>query len=72
MAPAARLEVVMERVGAATVRARLTDLAWAGLPASVTLAVKAKLPEAVGVPDRAPEDDSVMPAGRAPAVIDHM
>ena len=35
---------------------------------SVLVMVKLKLPPAVGVPDSAPADDSVMPTGSAPAV----
>jgi hypothetical protein len=42
-----------------------------GLVLSVTLAVKLKVPVAVGVPLRAPAEVSVIPAGSAPELIVH-
>jgi hypothetical protein len=49
-----------------------TDCVCAGLPASVTVAVKLEVPVAVGVPEITPVADvSVRPAGRLPAVMDH-
>jgi hypothetical protein len=52
---------------------RATDLVCAGLPASVTVAVKAAVPVAVGVPEIRPVVVlRVSPAGRAPAVTDQV
>ena len=39
-----------------------------GVVASVTFTVKLKEPEAVGVPEIVPPDESVRPAGKAPAL----
>jgi hypothetical protein len=49
-----------------------TDLVWAGLPLSFTVAVKLKVPTAVGVPEIPPPVASVSPAGRLPTVIDQV
>ena len=57
---------------AATVIERLTDLVRAGVPLSVTVAVKLVVPLAVGVPEITPVCEKVRPAGRFPAVIDHV
>jgi hypothetical protein len=56
---------------AATTIERGTDLVCAGLPLSVTIAVKLVVPVAVGVPESSPVAGvRVSPAGRPPAVID--
>jgi hypothetical protein len=50
-----------------------TDWDWAGLPLSVTLAVKLEVPPAVGVPEITPVVAArVRPAGRLPDVIDQV
>jgi len=51
---------------------RLSDfvaVCGVGVVASVTLAVKLKEPEAVGVPEMAPAEESVRPAGKAPELM---
>lgn len=59
----------VEDVPAATTIERAADLVCTGLPASVTVTVKAEVPDAVGVPEIAPvAEDKVMPAGRLPVV----
>ena len=40
-----------------------------GVVESVALAVKLKEPEAVGVPEMVPAEDSVRPAGNAPELM---
>ncbi len=56
----------------ATTMERATDLVCAGLPASVTVAVKLKVPVAVGVPEMTPVAGArLSPAGRLP-VRDHV
>jgi hypothetical protein len=40
-----------------------------GVVESVTLAVKLKEPEAVGVPEMVPAEESVRPAGKAPELM---
>lgn len=56
---------------AATTIEREVDLVCAGLPASVTIAVKFAVPVAVGVPEIRPVAGvRVSPAGRLPAVTD--
>jgi hypothetical protein len=58
---------------AATVIDVATDWVWAGLPLSVTLAVKFEVPLAVGVPDITPVVAArVRPAGKLPDVIAHV
>lgn len=48
------------------------DVVCAGLPLSVTVAVRFEFPPAVGVPEIVPVAAvSVNPAGRLPDVIDH-
>lgn len=66
------VEIVNGRgIGAVTTIDRATDLVCAGLPASVTVAVKVAVPVVVGVPEIRPVVvPRVSPAGRAPAVID--
>ena len=50
-----------------------TVAVWAGLLESSTVSVKAEVPLAVGVPEMIPvEALSVSPAGRLPAVTDHV
>jgi hypothetical protein len=52
---------------------RATDLVCAGLLASVTVAVKAEVPVAVGVPEIKPLfADKVSPAGRLPVVTNQV
>jgi len=51
---------------------RLIDLVSAGVLLSVTVAVKLLVPLAVGVPEIAPVGERVRPAGRLPAVSDHV
>ncbi len=59
--------------GAAMTSERETDLVCAGLPASVTVAVKLDVALAVGVPEMRPVPAiKVRPAGRLPAVIDQV
>ena len=68
------LEVVIVSAGgvaAAITIEREPDLVWAGLPPSVTVAVKVLVPVAVGVPEIRPVVEfRPSPAGRLPAVID--
>jgi len=60
-------------VGPATTSERLTDLVFAGLPASMTLTVNLLVPVAVGVPEISPVlAVSVSPAGRLPDVMDQV
>jgi hypothetical protein len=72
--PEGKDEVVIARaLGAlATVIAKLADFVWAGLPLSLTFAVKLDVPPAVGVPAIAPEVDRDNPEGRLPEVIDQV
>jgi hypothetical protein len=63
--------VIVRAVDATTIES-VADLVCAGLPASVTVAVKLNVPLAVGVPEIRPVDEaSERPAGRLPDVIDH-
>jgi hypothetical protein len=48
---------------------RVAVAVWAGTAESVTVTVKLKVPNAVGVPERTPAGLSVSPVGRAPDVI---
>ena len=57
---------------AATVTERLIDLVSTGVLLSVTVAVKLAVPLAVGVPEIAPVCERVRPAGKLPAVSDHV
>jgi hypothetical protein len=55
---------------AATVRVNdLVVVCAVGVVESVTLAVKLKEPDAVGVPEIVPAEDSVRPPGKAPALM---
>jgi hypothetical protein len=55
---------------AATVRVKdFVAVCAVGVVASVTLAVKLKGPEAVGVPEMVPTEDRVRPAGKAPELM---
>jgi hypothetical protein len=67
-------EVIVRVAGeaAATTIEAATDFVWAGLPLSVTVAVKLDVPLAVGVPEIAPLTDRLRPAGRLPEVIDQL
>jgi shikimate kinase len=47
---------------------RLAVAVWAGVAESVTVTVKLKVPDAVGVPDNTPAELSVIPVGSAPDV----
>lgn len=59
-------------VGAMTSES-VTDLVWAGEPASVTAAVKVAVPLAVGVPEIRPVDVFMLsPAGRLPETKDQV
>ena len=67
----ASLIVNVEGAGAVTAIESGTDCVCAGLPASVTIAVKFAVPLALGVPEITPvAEASERPAGRLPAVID--
>jgi hypothetical protein len=71
--PGSEAEIVnAEGAEAATTIERATDLVCAGLPASVTVAVKLEVPLAVGVPEIEPDDERLSPAGRLPAVMDQL
>ena len=50
----------------------LADCVCTGLPLSCTLTVKVAAVPVVGVPEIIPVEASVKPAGRLPAVIDHV
>lgn len=70
--PAGRVALMVNdgEVAATTIE-RLTDLVCAGLPASVTVAVKLVVPVAVGVPEIRPVAEArLSPAGRLPVVTD--
>ena len=62
--------VICRAEGASTIDA-LTDLLCAGLPLSVTVAVKLEVPLATGVPAIVPFAPSDKPAGKLPAVTIH-
>jgi hypothetical protein len=67
------VEVVMLSCVDVIVIDKGTDFVWAGLPLSATVAVKAKVPLAVGVPEITPLPPArAKPAGRLPLVIDHV
>ena len=71
--PEANAEVVMVSCVGAIVIDNGTDLVWAGLLLSVTVAVNPKMPVAVGVPVITPVPAArVRPTGRLPLVIDHV
>jgi hypothetical protein len=62
---------VIVRVAGAITIDREADFVCAGLPASVAVAVRLNVPEAVGVPEMIPVDAAKLsPAGRLPALID--
>ena len=64
-------EVVIVRVEGAMTTDSCAVFVWAGFPASLTFAVKLKVPLAVGVPEMMPvAGDRLSPAGRLPDVID--
>ena len=59
--------------GTATAIEVEAEAVWAGLPLSLTVAVKLAVPLAVGVPEICPlVAAKVNPAGRLPEVIDHV
>jgi hypothetical protein len=66
--PAGRLPLLIVSFAAATLIDPLIDLLWAGELLSFTVSVKFDVPLAVGVPEIAPLDDTVRPAGRLPDV----
>lgn len=62
-----------EDCAAATTIELVADAVWTGVALSATVAVKLYVPFAVGVPDMIPVAVAmVSPAGRAPAVTDHV
>ena len=70
--PEARLVVVMLSCVEAIVIVNAADLLCAGLPLSVTVVVKLKVPADVGLPEIVPACDNVRPAGRLPVAILHL
>jgi hypothetical protein len=62
-------EVIVSAVGVATIVSDV-DVVWAGLPLSVTVVVKVADPLVVDVPEIAPFDARLSPAGSLPDVID--
>jgi hypothetical protein len=67
------LSVSVGGAAAATTSERATDLVCAGLPESVTVAVKLEVPLAVGVPEIRPVAGArLRPLGRVPVVIDQV
>ncbi len=66
MVPADKVEEVMVRTPDPIVIERLADFDCAGLPESVTVAVKLELPAVVGVPETVPFGARESPAGRLP------
>ena len=73
--PEGRVALIVraEPEAAATTIDRGADLVWAGLPESVTVAVKLLVPVAVGVPEISPEVVlRLRPAGKLPLVMDQV
>jgi hypothetical protein len=71
--PADKDDVVMAKADGAMVMEAFTEVLCAGLLESVTLAVKLKVPAAVGVPEMRPlEEFSERPAGRLPEEMDQV
>jgi hypothetical protein len=65
-------EVIVSAVGVATIVCE-ADAVWAGLPLSVTVAVKVEVPLVVGVPEIMPVDGAKFtPAGSLPDVMDQV
>lgn len=62
--------VICRAEGASTIDA-LTEVLCAGLPLSVTVAVKLEVPLAAGVPAMVPFEPIAKPAGKLPAVTIH-
>jgi hypothetical protein len=59
--------------GAAMAIESLTDWVCAGLPPSLTFTVRLLVPLALGVPEISPVAEArLRPAGRLPAVTDHL
>jgi hypothetical protein len=66
-------EVIVSWLDAMMEMVRGTDLVWTGLLLSLTVAVKVKVPLAVGVPEISPLlADNASPAGRLPEDTDHL
>ena len=65
----ARLDEVMLSGAEPTMIEVVADLLWAGLPLSVTVAVKLNVPETVGVPEMVPLLARVRPVGKLPEVM---
>lgn len=73
MVPPGRLDVVTASVLGATTMEVAADFVCAGLALSLNVTVKLDVPLAVGVPEITPVvGASVNPAGRLPALIDHV
>jgi hypothetical protein len=73
LVPAASVEEATASVFAATTIEVAADFVCAGLPLSLTVTVKFEVPFVVGVPEITPlEAASVSPAGKLPALIDHV
>ena len=73
LVPPDRVEEVIASVVAPTTIDVAADFVCTGLPLSLTLTVKLEVPLAVGVPEITPLVDArVNPAGRVPALIDHV
>ena len=65
--------MAIARVVGAMTSERVTDLLWAGEPASVTAAVKVAVPLEVGVPEIRPFDVfRFRPVGRLPETKDQV
>jgi hypothetical protein len=71
--PEASVDDVIVSCVDAMVMVRGTDFVWTGLLLSLTVAVKLKVPLAVGVPEITPlPPANASPAGRLPEVIDQV
>ena len=71
--PAASVEDVIASTFGAIAIDVATDFVCTGLPLSLTATVKLKVPLVVGVPEITPlEAARVSPAGKLPALIDHV
>ena len=70
--PPVKVEVEKESVGVAAAKSMLRDFVAVLLLASVTLTVKVEVPEVVGVPEIAPEEEfRLRPAGSEPLLTLH-
>ena len=71
--PEANADDVIASTAGAIVIDAATDFTCAGLPLSLTVAVKLNAPLAVGIPEITPLPAfSANPAGRLPELIDHV